>query len=315
MSELFYRKLNGTDWERLNYWKDELIRLLDERRVDDHVAWKLAVWLDDLIQIAAHEGLFKPGVILEHNPADCARIIDRLYADMSYAQTTGHYHIAVVLALTLDALQARMLSPFAVYCQGFMIRMLRDRLTPGLGASDFGSADFMLTSSAFTNPLIPGTSFLTGGPKERRPSPSVARLPYLITGPGLISYDLIDRAAEVASTLIECARNYVTGAASRFELNAAIGQDLYTEASADEEVRFLERLFPEDVKEWLDRFLVFWNSQAEGVADTSVRTSPDDPTRRLVFAGQPRFGGEPGEGWRLLHTARLLGAWPIFDIR
>lgn len=313
MSEWFYGKLQGTDWHLLNAWKEALVRLLDERHIDEHVAWRLVAWLDDLTNIARQEGLFNLERNVEHDPVECLRVTDRLAAMYSYAMTTGHFAVAAAISVMMSALQAGILPIYNTYCQTFMTAVLYRTGILDPNAPDAGLAgDPLFGIIQFIESLTASSAF-DAGPRAARPS--IERTPYLVSGPPSINYALIEPALAQVRRVVACAREYVEERASRFDLNALVEDELYTATGADNDVLFVRALFSGDIHDWLGEFFSFWNSHAAGCGDTYAQNSPDDAQRLIMFARQPGQGMPPGDGWRLLHTARLLGLWPLFDLR
>lgn len=310
MSEMFFRKLNETDWHLINAWKEALIRLLDERRIDDHVAWRLVSWLEDLTDIARQEGLFNPARVVEHDQVECLRVTERMTAMYSYSMTTGHYSLASAISTLMAAMQAGILPIYNTYCQIFISDVLRRAGLIDPSTSDDGQLGGPLSGVMQARH---GLAILGVGPAAFEPV--ITRDHYLVSGPAYINYDLIALAEARMRQVVSCARDYVAGTASRFDLNALVEDDLYTAGGLDSDMLFLQPLFSEDASHWLGDFFTFWNTRAAGFGDSFARTNPDDPERLIMFARRPVNGQPPGDGWRLLHTARLLGLWPLFGLR
>ena len=71
---------------------------------------------------------------------------------------------------------------------------------------------------------------------------------------------------------------------------------------------------PEDPKEAIRRFVDWWNGMESW--DTCSRTDPDQPSQKLVYAGEMSWGDEPdGEGYRMLRRAFAWGFVDCLGIR
>ena len=315
MSALFDQKLASTDWQLIKDWKDELVRLLDERRIDDHPAWRLIAWVEDMLAIAEHGGLFKPDRTGDHDAFACLRVTERISAAFTYAETTGHHDIASALALLQAAIESNTLQVYNVITRRFMCLLLdipmprRDDPFGLLGPGDPVTAMQQFLQAAFGAP----TGLMQMTPDMLRATPQ--RQPYLVTGPAYLSDSLAEQAAARARQVIECARQYDAMLATRFDLNALINDDVYSADTADDDVEFVRPVFGRDPAEWVGEFLAFWNSHAAESPDTHARLLAGDPDQLVLFAAAPRRGQAPGPGWTLLHTARLLGLWTTFGIR
>ena len=315
MSALFDQKLASTDWQLIKDWKDELVRLLDERRIDDHPAWRLIAWVEDMLAIAEHGGLFKPDRTGDHDAFACLRVTERISAAFSYAETTGHHDIAAALALLQAAIESNTLQVYNVITRRFMCLLLdvpmprRDDPFGLLGPGDSLTAMQQFLQAAFGAPA--GLMQMT--PDMLRVAPQ--RPPYLVTGPAYFSDRLVEQAAARARQLIECARQYDAMLATRFDLNALINDDVYSADTADDDVEFIRAIFDRDPAGWVGEFLAFWNSQAAESPDTHARLLAGEPEQVMLFAAAPRRGQAPGPGWTFLHTARLLGLWTTFGVR
>ena len=315
MSDLFDDKLADTDWHLIKDWKDELVRLLDERRIDDHPAWRLIAWIEDMLAIAEPGGLFKPDRTGDHDAFACLRVTERISAAFSYAETTGHHDIASALCLLQAAIQSNTLQVYNVITRRFMCLLLdvpiprQDDPFGLLGPGDSVTTMQQFLQAAFGS--LTGPMQLTPAPRRATPP----RQPYLVTGPAYISDSLVGQAAARAIQVIECARQYVAMLATRFDLNALVDDDVYSADMADDDVEFVRAIFGRDAAAWIGEFLAFWNSHAAESSDTHARLLAGDPAHLMLFAAAPRRGQAPGPGWTLLHTARLLGLWAMFGIR
>lgn len=131
---------------------------------------------------------------------------------------------------------------------------------------------------------------------------------YVVTGPLWIddsSGYLVRMAVERAQAVIERARLVVAGAAELSSMRE-VGCTL-TDEDGLAELEFIEDVFDADLKKWVEEFIGMWNDGGTSCADFSARPNPDAAGRAIAVAGDVLFGSQTGKGWRMMHTATLLG--------
>ena len=69
----------------------------------------------------------------------------------------------------------------------------------------------------------------------------------------------------------------------------------------------------ESSETFVERFINYWN-KPEIFLDSVSKVDPNDPSRKIIFAGDAADAGN-GAGFNMLFDAEIHGLFPVFDIR